>query len=313
VKKTAKEVELITSKLYREAQQLKKMKEKETEDYFETVCTFSPKISDGTKPKLENFYKRLQSWIDKRNEKYMKDIEHSKIDSKTGQPLFSPITSKRDTISLIDRNIFVDLYEETKRIQSNKKEIQEKATEEIVSMASGKKSSDKSGEIYNNMKNECFNKLFEILDHDNDGLVSHSEEFVFNLQSSHINADAKMLLEPLLNELKENNESLNREEFVMAINQLYNVLNFLQKRKFMDWYINDIKRENSPRKRRMQSQENVMTFRPSILETTNQVFNKCERYSKDFTTRNEEFLKKRQSYTEEVMKEKMNNEIKGII
>ena len=53
------------------------------------------------------------------------------------------------------------------------------------------------------------------------------------------------------------------------------------------------------------------SFRPSISESSNKLYINSQRFSKDLLERNNEFLKKRESYIQEKNEEKFNSEIKG--
>ena len=167
-------------------------------------------------------------------------------------------------------------------------------------------------EIVSTIKFECFLKLFQILDTDDDNSVSYNEHFLLALEKN-LNSEIRGILEPLLNEFSLHNETLNKEEFVLALDQLYNVLNVDQKRKLVNWYVQDVKRENSPRKRRSleQTMDYRFSFRPSISESSNKLYINSQRFSKDLLERNNEFLKKRESYIQEKNEEKFNSEIKG--
>lgn len=307
-----KEIEVLANKLFKEAETLKVNKEKETENHFAGVCPFTPKISDASKPKVENFYKRLQTWVEKRNENYQNELEEATKDSKTGQRLFTPRISKRENESKGPRNVFIDLYEENKKLTQDKKEMQEKKKDEINKLANSKKATEKMEEIVSTIKFECFLKLFQILDTDEDNSVSYNENFLVALEKN-LSQEIRNILEPLLNEFSLHNETLNKEEFVLALDQLYNVLNVDQKRKLVNWYVKDIKRENSPRKRR--SIETTMdyrfSFRPSISESSHRLYVNSQRFSKDLLERNKEFIKKRESYIQEKNEEKISTEIKG--
>ena len=304
-------MEELANKLFKEAETLKVAKEREMENHYAEVCPFTPKISDSSKPKVENFYKRLQGWVEKRNENYQKEVEEANKDSKTGQKLFTPRISKRDQ-ERGPRNVFIDLYEENKKLTQVKKETQEKKEEEISKLANSKKATDKMDEIVSTIKFECFLKLFQILDTDDDNSVSYNEHFLLALEKN-LNSEIRGILEPLLNEFSLHNETLNKEEFVLALDQLYNVLNVDQKRKLVNWYVQDVKRENSPRKRRSleQTMDYRFSFRPSISESSNKLYINSQRFSKDLLERNNEFLKKRESYIQEKNEEKFNSEIKG--
>jgi len=90
--KTQKEIEFISKRLYENAEIRNKKRLDLQDNYFASTCPFTPEIISKGKdiPNINNFFKRLQNWVDKRNEKYVLDSENLKYDRKTGNRLFSP-------------------------------------------------------------------------------------------------------------------------------------------------------------------------------------------------------------------------------
>lgn len=295
------------NRLYIEAKQIKVTKEREATQYFKEVCPFKPKVTDTTEPKLENFYKRLQIWIEQRNEASLRSYEMSKMDEKTGLPLFTPNAGKVDSNrERLERNIHYELYNDRKRKEFKQNESENMAIEELRRKANLKFASDQTNGLNEKLKEECFDNLFRALDHDGDNIISASEEFLKNLQDK-IDEGIQELIEPLLEELKENNESLTKEEFLLAIAQLFNVLNVDQKRRILNWYT-AIKRQNSPRKNN--SSVNF-SFQPVISENSSHLYQSSQRYSKDFLERNLIFLENKDNYFKHKQEEKLEEEIRG--
>jgi hypothetical protein len=289
------------------------LRERESLLYYEQTCPFTPKIADSSKPKLENFFNRLQSWVEKRNENFQREIEESNKDSKTGQPLFRPLTSKKDSSNSSStdkhvRNVFIDLYEETKLFRENQKERENKYQEEIEKMANQRKATQQIEEINHMNKLECYRCLFEILDHDHDNSISFSQAFLNNLESR-LNPEIIFIIDPIINELRANNLNLNYQEFIMVIEHLYRVINVDEKRRLINWYVDNIKRGRSPKKTRTFSQD--FSFRPTITETSHKLYLKSKRISKDVFKRNTEFLEKKHNFIKEKNIEKLRNEVKG--
>jgi hypothetical protein len=248
----------------------------------------------------------------------MKEIELSNTDPKTGQRFFSPKISKHDTISVIDRpfrDIFSDLHEEKKLFERKQKEMEEKNIKQLQNLSNHKKTSLKSDDIHNYTKIECFNKLFELLDHDNDQVISYSEDFAENANAI-LSEEIRQILNPILTEMKEHGDSLNLEEFITAVNQLYYILNISQRRQLLNWFVN-MKRSDSPRKRRsMEMEDSVLKkfpFRPEVnSKNASQVLNSPSRSVHiDLFDRGSIFLKKRESIIQEKIEQKIKNETKG--
>jgi hypothetical protein len=66
-KHTTDEINKSSDKLHSELKILNSKKDLLRIDYYTKTCPFSPEIINKEAPKVENFYYRLQSWIDKRN------------------------------------------------------------------------------------------------------------------------------------------------------------------------------------------------------------------------------------------------------
>jgi hypothetical protein len=71
------------------------------------------------------------------------------------------------------------------------------------------------------MKDEVFGKIYNILDSDQDNIISG-----LNHNIKDIDRQMKRIINPILLELKEENETLTREEFVKAMTHLYEVILF---------------------------------------------------------------------------------------
>jgi hypothetical protein len=116
----------------------------------------------------------------------------------------------------------------------------------------------------------------------------------------------------LFEELKEHNETLTYEEFVLALNQLFAVLNVNQKRKILSWYTT-FKRETSPVRRFDQTLvKKEFTFKPSISDATINLFNVTKRHSsKSFLERNNELLESRDQHLNGGKLSNLTEELKG--
>jgi len=66
---TPEESHNLIIRLYGEANYLKKKKEKAYEEYMGKTCTFSPQINNREEPKPENFFNRLQEWMEQKLDK----------------------------------------------------------------------------------------------------------------------------------------------------------------------------------------------------------------------------------------------------
>ena len=64
-----------------------------------------------------------------------------------------------------------------------------------------------------------------------------------NIKKIHYNI--YKIIEPLLNELKEDNQTLNKEEFIIAMNKLFEDISSIEKRTIINIYNNKIKKNKS--------------------------------------------------------------------
>lgn len=84
----------------------------------------------------------------------------------------------------------------------------------------GVRANKASDQIVTKKKHEKINEIFDRLDKDEDGEISTHSINVKVLKGGYLE-----IFKPLLEELAELNEPLDREEFVDAVNRLYDTLN----------------------------------------------------------------------------------------
>ncbi len=95
--KSPEEIDVLSKRLYDNAEKYRNKKVLLQENYYSQICPFNPEIisrDDCEIPNMQNFFNRLQTWVDKRNEKYEFDLEKNQYDEKTGNRLFSPQINK---------------------------------------------------------------------------------------------------------------------------------------------------------------------------------------------------------------------------
>ncbi len=76
--------------------------------------------------------------------------------------------------------------------------------------------------MYKEMKKNAFRYIFTLMDSDEDGLISACK---INILGLHV--DVLQMLAPLLCEMEDVQVELDEEEFVEAIERLFNVIFFL--------------------------------------------------------------------------------------
>jgi hypothetical protein len=106
--KTEEEIEHISKRLYSRAEIYKNRKVMQRDNFYNQTCTFSPDIirkNNEEIPSMNNFFNRLQNWVDKRNDKYEIDMEKIKYDEQTGKRLFSPQINNKTKFINVKKNI----------------------------------------------------------------------------------------------------------------------------------------------------------------------------------------------------------------
>ena len=118
-----------------------------------------------------------------------------------------------------------------------------------------------TNELFNIKKEKSFKKLFKLLDGDNDGKISYN---CINVRQLPINI--KNILEPILYELKIENEELNENEFVFVCEKYYNTLKYDQKRNLI---LFDEEEKKKLKKEKIQKENTNYSFKPKINKYTN--------------------------------------------
>jgi hypothetical protein len=95
-------------------------------------------------------------------------------------------------------------------------------------------------EIFNKIKNETFKKIFYLLDNDYDDIITGINIFkgIKNLP-----IELQKIIEPLALQLQEENETLIEAEFIRAMEDLYSLSSYNDKRILIDFHKN-IKNKN---------------------------------------------------------------------
>ena len=90
--------------------------------------------------------------------------------------------------------------------------------------------------IFSENKINAFINLFNDLDSDQDGIISP-----ININLNKIPKNILNIIEPLISELKEENQSLTQEVFLLAMNKLFDDISLLEKREIIKTYKNNRK------------------------------------------------------------------------
>ena len=205
---------------------------------YDEKYSFHPSINENFKTDLtfeqrQTIYKNLYK---KRKEELKNFYLNSKKDE-NGNIFFKPKLISRSTYEenkTTNENIFNKNYYYWKKYNLDKKELYKKyydnKKEPIIL---SKKQNEK---IINETKKRAFNNLFNDLDGDQDNYING-----ININANRIPKNVYNIIEPLLNELKIDNESLNKEEFIKAMNKLFNDISSLDRRTIINIYSNNRK------------------------------------------------------------------------
>ena len=221
---------------------LSKLKEE-----YEQKYSFQPIINDNYKTDL-SFNERLNIFnnISKQKKEELKNNFSNLKADENGQEFFKPklisrqyySNNSRKNINNINNendekiDVFNKNYLYYKKYDSNKEKLYNKYYYNYTNEPHiySKLQSDK---LLSEATNKAFCNLFNELDSDQDNLIT-----VLNINLSNIPDNILKILEPLLIELKEDNQSLNQNEFVKAMNKLFENISSIERRQLINEYNN---------------------------------------------------------------------------
>lgn len=254
----------------------------------------------------------MQDWVEKRNDKIELDIISSFYDTKTGQKLFKPIISESSKECIQHRNeinLFDYLHEDKEIREKNRDQLGIDATNQAKEISRGKLLTENSEQINILLKEDCFNCLFNVFDHNKDEIIECNESFFENVEDK-LDKNLLEIFNPIFVELQENEETLSKDEFFMAIDELFKILSVTQRRDLINWYVNQ-KRVSTNERRREMKVNKELTFKPKISENSYNFYNCSKRYSKDFLERNIDHNIIRENFIRTKSNEKYERELDG--
>ena len=160
------------------------------------------------------------------------------LDSITHQNFFSPIISKRsmDIGNKKEKHIF--LYNEHKLLTSKKEQIVKEKLSLNDENHKKKLISENSEKISEDLLKKMIERLFDVLDVDNNKLICEND-----IKNEHLSENEMKLLSPLLEAFKKK-ENFNYEEFFSFIQKI--MCCYKDKKILKDWYMNH-KNKQSPK------------------------------------------------------------------
>ena len=235
--KSKEKLNIDKRKNFRENRSVKKIT-KIKEEYNKRY-SFKPVINDNYKTDL-SFNERLNLFnnISKiKREELKKNLSNLK-DEESGQYFFKPkliskqlssIKNKKEKNDNKNIDIFNKNYLYWEKYNLNKQNLynklyQNKGHPQFYSKIESEK-------IINESYRKAFINLFNILDSDEDNLITS-----FSINLNNIPEKILKIIEPLLIELKEDNQTLNQDEFIKAMNKLFENITFTQRRELINEY-----------------------------------------------------------------------------
>ncbi len=228
---------------------------------IENMFSYRPILNNNNKIK-EPFYERLIKYQTKSNEK-MKKIKDEIEKKKYIKPKSNLKHSKNDD----NNNPFTLMYLYNNIYKQNRKELERKTYSNYFSNPIINKSTDK---LLENKKERSFKKIFKLLDGDEDNLIKNSA-----VNTNKIPKNIKEILEPIFRELKEENETLNENEFITVCEQIYKSLPYDKKNILMNFAYDKKQNKtiNYTQKKKMNKSKGLTLFELSNLPKNNQLFN----------------------------------------
>ena len=202
---------------------------------------FKPKINNNYKTDL-NFEQRqtvYKNLYKKKNEEMKKYFIDTKYDEK-GHELFKPKLISRQIHTEKNVDIFDKNYSYYKKYNLNKNHLIKKYyNNEQYLNDKNICSKQHTNKIMNDLYSKIFKSLFNELDSDHDDLIT---SLTINL--SEIPKYILKILEPILKELKEDEQTLNCEEFILVMKKLFEDTPMYEKQKLINYYQNNRKFDN---------------------------------------------------------------------
>ena len=207
---------------------------------YEEQYNFKPTINHNYKTDL-NFNQRqilFNNIYKRRNELLKQCFKNPKLDEK-GNELFKPklISKQNFNSNSKSSDIFDKNYAYYKKYNYNKKQLFQKYNRIKHINACPKEKTDK---ILNDVYNKIFMKLFNDLDSDQDDLITS-----VSINLSNIPSFILKTLKPILKELKEDEQTLNSEEFILVMLRLFEDTPLLERQNLINYYKKKIKEEHN--------------------------------------------------------------------
>jgi hypothetical protein len=143
-----------------------------------------------------------------------------------------------------DKSKCLTLYNDWKQRRIKDIQNQERFNQEVLVMSNITHTDYKSQEISKDLVKKIFTKIFSLLLLGIEGNIITG----FNYNLNNLPQKIAILIIPLLNELKEQKETLTLEEFNLACHHIYTYLPFDEKQFLNDWFFSLFKKKTEVEK-----------------------------------------------------------------
>ena len=215
---------------------------------------------ESFKPHLNN--KKNKKLLKDREEFFLKEAQKYNINVSSNGNTHNNSNNNNNNnnnINIIDNNNINSIDPYTKLYLYGKKYQQEKiflAEKYYQNQNKSPQFCESTEEIINKKKEKSFKQIFKLLDGDEDSKISYTHMNISKLPPNIIK-----ILQPIFNELKEENETLNELEFIFVCEQLYISLPWTDKRELTTF--EDIAKKNI-KKEKILKEKNNFSFKPKI-------------------------------------------------
>ena len=213
-------------------EKIEKLRQKHMESYDNISTMFKPNVNSNTRtvstrrtlPVYEELY------LDYKKRKEFKANLTTRM-NKENECSFRPRvnTEKNEKILKKDNSQpFLRLYNYAQKYRQNYIEKYNDSNYNGIEQCVF--TSERSNYIVNSKKEEVFRKIFRLLDGDEDGIISR-----IYVDTRKVPKDIMKLLNPIITELKSENETLNEREFIIACSHMYNLMNFSDRKTLLNF------------------------------------------------------------------------------
>ena len=225
--------------------------------FNERLQTYSNKSRENM-AKIQQVYERELGY----DEPFKPQLNHKKNKSllKDRDELFINEAQKYNTNNnnkVSSNNNYIDpytkLYLYGKKYEQDKNFMAEKYYQDQIKPPQFCQSTE---DIINKKKEKSFKQIFKLLDGDEDSKISST-----HINTSKLPKNILRILEPILSELKEENETLNEIEFIFVCEQLYLSLPWNERRELTTF--EDVAKKNL-KKEKIIKEKNNFSFKPRV-------------------------------------------------